>query len=656
MVAALEAPGYGTRAWKTLIDGSPLLLTLLCVIVQRGGQMPRQRVAFFDQSLRVLLAQWSRSKRGEDETSTEPLLDVETSLAVLRSLAWELHVAHRRDDLSLVELVDHVEERLGDLDRSGSGFQVGAWLHREAGVLSEYAPGQFGFLHLGLQEYLAALHAAWQGDEFLEDLCAHCDDEWWHEVVLLLVGMSGQRRFAVLMEKLLALPDLAAGEELLRACLEEAAEVDLAPLLRQVDPGSPPERLAVLLRLLFGRSDPRIADRVAPLCTSEHPVVAALARQIVATPERAAGVPASFCDLFVLHHPADHDGAAGLVASFQRSGWRTRTSGEGLLSEAIVEGAGAVAVLVGPSGPPWQERDLYRALRLFARRRRPLIPVRMPEAGPVDRHELPLDLPFLEWVDLAPNLAGAEEALRLAMADRAMTADKTTAVTASEPGASWSDPETGIRFLKIPGGRFQMGDDRFADARPAHCVQVSPFWLGETPVTNRQYGVFVERSGHREPPNWRDRRFSAPDQPVVGVSWEDAEAFCRWLSGLSNRQVDLPSEAQWEFAARETDRREYSRDNAAPGEPAPVEAHPEVNIWEWCLDVWDENAYSKRIALGREPVDPVGSEGDKAARSLRGGGWFNPAVYLRAAYRDGNWVGLRDQRVGFRVTAAPVSP
>jgi formylglycine-generating enzyme required for sulfatase activity len=287
----------------------------------------------------------------------------------------------------------------------------------------------------------------------------------------------------------------------------------------------------------------------------------------------------------------------------------------------------------------------------------------------VDRHELPLDLPFLDWVDLAPTLAGAEEALSLAMADRAMTADPTTAVTASEPGASWSDPETGIRFLRIPGGRFQMGDDRFADARPVHSVQVSPFWLGETPVTNRQYSVFLERSGHREPPNWRDRRFSAPGQPVVGVSWEDAEAFCRWLSGLFNRQVDLPSEAQWEFAARETDRREYSRDNGAPGEPwtdfgldfekapsAPVEAHPKVNIWEWCLDVWDENAYSKRIALGRESVDPVGNEGDKEVRSLRGGGWFNPAVYLRAAYRDGNWVGLRDQRVGFRVAAALVSP
>src|SRR5262245_38297656 len=74
---------------------------------------------------------------------------------------------------------------------------------------------------------------------------------------------------------------------------------------------------------------------------------------------------------------------------------------------------------------------------------------------------------------------------------------------------------------------------------------------------------------------------------------------------------------------------------------------------EWCLDVWDANAYSKQVALGREPVDPLGDTGDKDIRSLRGGCWVVPAEDLRAACRIRLWAGLRGDNVGFRVAAAP---
>ena len=265
-------------------------------------------------------------------------------------------------------------------------------------------------------------------------------------------------------------------------------------------------------------------------------------------------------------------------------------------------------------------------------------------------------------------------------ARKAMIAKPLSEEPRAEPGtAVWTEPETGIRFLWIPGGRFQMGGDRYSDEQPIHWIRVSPFWLGETPVTNRQYAVFLEKTGHGEPPTWRDRRYSAPDQPVVGVSWQDARSFCRWLSELSGRKVDLPSEAQWEFAARGTDAREYPWGDAEPdetracfgldvqkGQPSPVGAHPEGrgpfgtldqagNVWEWCLDVWDAEAYSKRVAQGGEPTDPVVAEGDKDARVLRGGGWVRPAEGLRAACRSGSRAGLRDDVIGFRVAAAPAS-
>ena len=77
-------------------------------------------------------------------------------------------------------------------------------------------------------------------------------------------------------------------------------------------------------------------------------------------------------------------------------------------------------------------------------------------------------------------------------------------------------------------------------------------------MTNRQYALFLEATGHDEPSYWRDRRFSAPEQPVVTVSWEDAMAYCRWLREGSGLPVTLPSEAQWEYAARGSEGRDYT--------------------------------------------------------------------------------------------------
>jgi serine/threonine-protein kinase len=222
-----------------------------------------------------------------------------------------------------------------------------------------------------------------------------------------------------------------------------------------------------------------------------------------------------------------------------------------------------------------------------------------------------------------------------------------------------------------------MGGTRYSDEQPVHWVRVSSFWLGETPVTNRQYAAYLERAQAKEPQYWRDRRFSAPEQPVVGVSWEEASAFCAWLSAAGEVRFDLPTEAQWEFAARGTDGREYPWGNQQPdatracfgldlekGQPAPVGSFPEGKgpfgtldqaggVWEWCLDGWDAEAYRKRAAQGGEPVDPlVVPTAEEKARVVRGGGWIVPAEALRAAYRVRGWAWGRSGDVGFRVAAA----
>ena len=192
-------------------------------------------------------------------------------------------------------------------------------------------------------------------------------------------------------------------------------------------------------------------------------------------------------------------------------------------------------------------------------------------------------------------------------------------------------------------------------------MELSPFWIGKYPVTNEQYDRYLAANpGARQPEFWQDKRFNAPQQPVVGVSWEEAKAFCGW-AGLG-----LPSEAQWEAAARGTDGRRYPWGDEEPaperanydrreGRTTPVGAYPlgagpfgtldqAGNVWEWCEDIWDTAAYRGRDGS----VDPVSTKGDAAVRSLRGGAWILGARILAAPWRDGNRAVNRNRNIGFR--------
>ncbi|MCA9710353.1 MAG: SUMF1/EgtB/PvdO family nonheme iron enzyme, partial [Myxococcales bacterium] len=108
----------------------------------------------------------------------------------------------------------------------------------------------------------------------------------------------------------------------------------------------------------------------------------------------------------------------------------------------------------------------------------------------------------------------------------------------------------GVELVWIPGGRFLMGspeteEGRDPDEGPQHEVELSGFWLGKTPVTNAQYGEYMKaKRGVKEPARWGDPSYNQPQQPVVGVSWEEAVAYCEWAGLL------LPTEAQWEYACR----------------------------------------------------------------------------------------------------------
>lgn len=144
-----------------------------------------------------------------------------------------------------------------------------------------------------------------------------------------------------------------------------------------------------------------------------------------------------------------------------------------------------------------------------------------------------------------------------------------------------------MNMVVIPAGTFQMGrnveDGGMADAAPRHVVSLAVFQISRYEVTNKQYGEFVDKAKYPAPATWANNRYpdGQDDLPVVNVSWDDAVAYCNWLSKESNLQFRLPTEPEWEYAAHGLDNRKYPWGNDwdpnktviagnSGGSPAPV--------------------------------------------------------------------------------------
>jgi len=280
--------------------------------------------------------------------------------------------------------------------------------------------------------------------------------------------------------------------------------------------------------------------------------------------------------------------------------------------------------------------------------------------------------------------------------------------------AIWIDPTTGMKFVRIPGGSFQMGNPEYMkvgdrDEGPVHEVCVDEFYMGRYEVTVGEFSRFSEATGYRnegtprdlcymvtgdrwlrtKQKNWRHHNYNQEEnEPAVCLSWEDAQAFAEWLSSHEGGQIyRLPSEAEWEYAARagsdtsrfwgddpneacnyanvhdQTSRLEnkftWTEHNCDDGyaRTAPVGSYqPNAfglydmlgNVWEWCQDRYSRGYYSRIDGNNQS-----GSSSPIRQRVTRGGSWANEPTYVRSTLRSRILPHIRFDYVGFRLVYSP---
>jgi sulfatase modifying factor 1 len=297
----------------------------------------------------------------------------------------------------------------------------------------------------------------------------------------------------------------------------------------------------------------------------------------------------------------------------------------------------------------------------------------------------------------------AEEARRKATEQERLKAEAEAKRKAEEeehrrqavPAATWREPFTGMEFVLVPGGCYEMGDtfgDGEADGKPVHEVCVGDFYLGKYEVTVGQFKLFVSETGYRtdaekgggcytwtvknweqeKGTNWKKPASFAQDDnhPVVCISWQDAQEFVRWLSKNSGQQLRLPTEAEWEYAARSggkkekwagTDNESSLGDYAWFSDNSESRTHPvgqkksnglglydmTGNVWEWVNDWYDDKYYGK--SPEKNPRGPL--KGGKWV--LRGGSWGDDPGVARCAFRFWSDPDFRVNDVGVRCARTP---
>ncbi|AUS04155.1 formylglycine-generating enzyme family protein [Pseudotamlana carrageenivorans] len=225
-------------------------------------------------------------------------------------------------------------------------------------------------------------------------------------------------------------------------------------------------------------------------------------------------------------------------------------------------------------------------------------------------------------------------------------------------------------FIEVTGGTFTMGNKdgaKGSDEVPTHKITLSDFSIGKTEITVAQYRYYCNETGVEMPkePNWGWN----DNSPIINVSWDEAVNYCDWLSEKLKGKITLPTEAQWEYAARGGNKSKgynYSGGNKMKNvgwfiensndktQPVATKKPNELgiydmsgNVWEWCLDWYKKEYYAKSTTI--DPLNIISAD----YKVLRGGSWYNDASYCHVANRSSNEPKYRHgyNLTGFRVVS-----
>lgn len=411
-------------------------------------------------------------------------------------------------------------------------------------------------------------------------------------------------------------------------------------------------------------------------------------------------------DIFLSFNHYDMTVAKRLSADLERAGFSVWTDGDlapGTQNwqdaiEAAVEKCRCMVVVMTPHSKTsrWVRIEVDLAQEL----ERPVIPVL---ADGQRREAVLLSLRDVQYVDLRREYAHAVQTQLVPAVQGILKSQPTYPsvpridVIAGKADAATSNPVTQslpnlpmtakvrddakifrvqpleIEWVEIPAGEFLMGSDKSKDElaleneTPQHSVTLPKYHITKYPITNAQYLGFVNASGNIPPEHWKNGKIPRgfENHPVVHISWHDACAYCEWASSVAQFKIRLPTEAEWEKAARGRDGRIWPWGDQAPTRDlcnfarnedgtTPVNKYPEGmtpygafdmagNVWEWTNSEYRLYKY--------DPYDGRETSSRYASRTLRGGTWLDFERGVRCANRVVNRPDGSGSLIGFRLVS-----
>ncbi len=647
---------------------NPLMLTVIALVHRDRVKLPDRRAELYAEAVDVLLGKWDEA-RGVPEP---PILDdrpfdIVNRRLMLREIALGMQNAQKRE-IETGALQTQLQSAFVSLTpnkaaavRAASRFLT--VIQERTGLLVEAGPGAYRFSHLTFQEYLAV-----------------------NPLLLTVVALVHRYR-AALPEKRSELYEEAV--EVLLAGWDKAKGLDTETQLagRVLDSGDRRSLLEPVAFWLHERNQRELElDDLRPLLL---PTFLGLASGDKRLAEKAV---AEFLRVVNERSGLLMERGTGVY------GFAHLTFQEYLAARALASRDDFITyTLAHLADPWWREVVLLEAGYLGTQGKRRVseliraIMTADPKTEPEPHHHLMLAAECLVDVGGARvegDLLGEVKQRLQAEADAAVPEKlkakkqllrKIAAMNAlarlesGQLGATaklWKLPCGEPEWTTIPAGEFWMGGEEEFDGKPIQRVFVPEFQIARALVTNAQYALFMKDVRMKAPEHWRGGTPPAgkDDHPVVNVNWHDAQAYCKWLSAKIGREVRLPTEAEWEKAARgDRDRRAYpwgddwrelhcNSQELGLGETSPVGlflngAGPSGcldmigNVWEWCQS--KHKSYPYKSDDGREELS--GND----TRVLRGGAFDYGRRDVRCAYRYGDLPDNRYGDLGCRVCVVP---